>query len=402
MHLAQMILFHLELTTGLKDKTLMYIWQYSAWTEFTYQTEQIEPLLRQIMLNQKRLLGNAKILSVDLDRQAQMDALIQNALKTSEIEGELLNVGSVRSSVARHLGIEFAGRVAATQQTDSLINLLTTATSELTSKLCQNTLCQWQAALFSEPSIVHKIKVGELRDDKPMQVISQRKGRNLIHFEAPPSKGLEQQLEQFIRWFNRYDINDTKQNIIRAALAHLWFITLHPFEDGNGRVARVLTDRALAQAEQSTVRFYALSGAIEQDRSGYYDILQATQSVKTAHQNEGKQANNVTDWLLWFLKTLNRAIVQGLQRIERVVNKTRFWQVHSQTVLTARQVKVLNRLLDASEEEFESGINARKYQSIAGVSKATATRDLAELVVKNCLEKLPGGGRSTRYSIASS
>tara|TARA_R110001606_G_scaffold316474_2_gene463265 strand:- start:731 stop:1897 length:1167 start_codon:yes stop_codon:yes gene_type:complete len=385
----------------------MYIWQSANWTEFTYQQAALAPLLHKVLVNQQQLIGKAAKLPKELDRQAQMDALIQNALKTSEIEGEMLNVGSVRSSVARHLGLENSAfgvtKNQATAQTDSLVSLLTKVTSNLSVPLTLDELCQWQGTLFTQTPLVRQIKLGELRDEAPMQVVSQRGGgRETVHFEAPPRSDLSKQLNRFMEWFNAYPSQSSRKpsdSIIRAALAHLWFITLHPFEDGNGRVARALTDRALAQSEQSSIRFYSLSSAIEQNRNGYYHILEATQGVKTSSQmNQGK-AHDVTDWLIWFLQVLNQALEQGLKRIERVVSKTRFWQQHSQTVLSERQVKVLNRLLDLFGEEFELGINARKYQSIADVSKATATRDLAELVNKHCLIQLPGGGRSTRYAV---
>mgnify|MGYP003650097921 FL=1 len=385
----------------------MYIWQYPNWTEFTYQDLAVTPLLQQVLANQQQLIGQAAELPDDLDRQAQMDALIQNAIKTSEIEGELLNVGSVRSSVARHLGLEHVAftagqKVQPTEQTDSLVGLLTQVTSTLDEPLTVDELCQWQSALFPQVPLVRRIRIGELRDDAPMQVMSQSAGRETVHFEAPPRADLDKQLTLFTTWFNvNSQQSKHSEGIIRAALAHLWFITLHPFEDGNGRIARALTDRALAQSEDSSVRFYSLSSAIEQNRKGYYQILEAIQGVKTSSQKQNEQINDVTDWLVWFLTVLNQALEQGLNRIERVVNKARFWQRHSQTVLTERQVKVLNRLLDSQGEEFELGINARKYQSIAAVSKATATRDLADLVNKQCLDPLAGGGRSSRYGIKS-
>ena len=385
----------------------MYIWQYPNWTEFTYQDLAVRPLLQQVLANQKQLVGQAVELPDDLDKQAQMDALIQNAIKTSEIEGELLNVGSVRSSVARHLGLEHVAftagqKVPPTAQTDSLVSLLTQTTSTLDKPLTVDQLCQWQSALFPQIPLVRQIRIGELRDDAPMQVVSQSASRETVHFEAPPRADLDQQLSLFTTWFNvNSQQSEHSEGIIRAALAHLWFITLHPFEDGNGRIARALTDRALAQSENTSVRFYSLSSAIEQNRKGYYQILEAIQGVKTNNQKQNEQINDVTDWLVWFLTVLNQALEQGINRIKRVVNKARFWQRHSQTVLTERQVKVVNRLLDSQGEEFELGINARKYQSIAAVSKATATRDLADLINKQCLEPLAGGGRSSRYAIKS-
>lgn len=374
----------------------MYIWQAQNWPHFVYQTSEIKPKLENVLTRQQQLIGKALNLPEGSDRQAEMDALIQNALQTSVIEGEILNVSSVRSSVARHLGLEQSGLPSGTRQTDCLIEMLYEATSQIEQPINQQQLCQWQAALFPEPSLLRTIAAGELRDEAPMQVVSQQGHREIIHFQAPPRSELQQQLNLFIDWFNT---DKTEHCIIRAAIAHLWFITLHPFEDGNGRVARALTDRALAQAEQTSIRFYSLSAAIEANRIAYYDNLENIQGCKTSIQINTDNPTDITVWISWFLDVLAEAIQQGSQRIERVINKTRFWQTHSQTVLSERQIKVLNRLLDRAGEEFSSGINASKYQSLTKISKATATRDLTELVTKGCLKQLPGGGRSTRYTI---
>jgi Fic family protein len=329
-----------------------------------------------------------------LDHQAEMDALIQNALRTSEIEGEKLNVGSVRSSVAKHLGLEYAGLSSGTTQTESLVAMLKSATSQLQTPISLQQLCQWQAALFPEPPLLRKIAIGKLRGDAPMQVVSQKGNQETIHFQAPPRSQLQKQLNAFIDWFNT---DASEHGIIRAAIAHLWLITLHPFDDGNGRVTRALTDRALAQTEHTSIRFYSLSATIEANRVAYYDILENTQNCKTPEQIN--TPTDITVWVSWFLDVLAQAMEQGSMRIHRVIDKARFWQTHSQTLLNKRQVKVLNRLLDNSGEEFIAGISAGKYQSLTKVSKATATRDLTDLVAKDCLTKLLGGGRNTRYAV---
>jgi len=372
----------------------MYIWQASNWTAFTYQPKIIKPKLQNTLAKQEQLLGKARDLPKYLDRQAEMDALIQNALQTSEIEGEKLNVGSVRSSVAKHLGLEQAGLPSGTAQTENLIAMLSNATTQLQSPITQQQLCQWQAALFPEPSLLRNIAIGELRGAAPMQMVSQKGYREIIHFQAPPQLQLQKQLTDFIDWFNT---GTSEHGIIRAAVTHLWFITLHPFDDGNGRLARALTDRALAQDEQTSIRFYSLSAAIEANRTAYYDNLENTQGCKTPIQIE--TPTDITEWISWFLEVLAEAMEQGILRIERVISKTRFWQTHSQTILNQRQIKALNRLLDNAGEEFILGINASKYQSLTKISKATATRDLADLVAKGCLKQSQGGGRSTRYTI---
>lgn len=396
----------------------MYIWERANWTQFSYQIAVIKPKLILALELQKRLIGKAKELPEGLDHQAEMDALIQNALQTSAIEDESLNVGSVRSSVVKHLGLEHAGYLigkknSSTKQTESLVAMLCNATRKLNLDINQQALCQWQAALFPEPPLLRKINIGKLRGASPMQVVSEKSGREIVHYEAPPKKQLSKQLAFFLKWFNQKealntvekqkgsnDINDLETGMIRAAITHLWILTLHPFDDGNGRVARALTDRALAQVEQTSIRFYSMSSAIEMKRNEYYKILEETQSCLTEFQKRAEHSSSdITAWLLWFINVLAEAMQQGIDRIDRVVNKSKFWQRHSQTILSERQVKVLNRLLDNLGAEFLQGINAGQYKSLAKVSKATATRDLADLLSKQCLQLMPGGGRSTRYCV---
>ncbi len=367
----------------------MYIWQHSNWPHFYWNEANLRPRLDAVRLLQGRLLGRTETAPEQTDLEVEMDALIQSAIRTSEIEGEQLDVGSVRSSVARQLGVEQAGVVGRpTPESESLVELLLEAIHKPGEALTREQLCQWQAMLFPKgPGMLADIRVGELRGEAPMQVVSGRIDRPNVHFEAPPRKGLDAELDQFIQWFNEppADLN----LLLRAGIAHLWLITLHPFDDGNGRVARAVTDRALAQAERQSVRFYSLSAAIMARRNAYYAQLEQSQRGEL----------DITPWLTWFLDTLEEALQQALLRVDRVMSKTRFWQRHATTVLNERQIKVLNRLLDAAEDEFTQGINARKYQSLAKVSKATATRDLAELLDKGCLKRLPGGGRSTRYAV---
>jgi len=381
---------------------MIYIWQLPDWQNgtaplFNWQEETLRPQLERIRLQQGRLVGQSESVTVE-NQAAQLDALVQTALRTSEIEGEELDTASVRSSVVRHLGIEQAGFIdkrsgyTGTPQTEALVQLLIETTHNIEQPLCQNVLFQWQAALFPDTprqqTLYKPVKKGQLRGDSPMQVISGRLDKPTVHFEAPPRQNLERELQRFIQWFNEPPTE--LDAILRAGIAHLWLITIHPFDDGNGRVTRAVTDRALAQAEHNSIRFYSLSAAIMARRNEYYAHLEQAQ----------KGDLDITLWLQWFLSVLDDAISGGLHRFERVLNKTRFWQQHAQTVLSERQIKVLNRLLDNQGEEFAQGVNASKYQALAKVSKATATRELADLVQKNCLTKLLGGGRSTRYALA--
>lgn len=370
----------------------MYIWQQKNWSDFSWDNNKLSPVLINIDALHRQLLGEVPVLP-DVDMQVQMDALIQSAIRSSEIEGEQLNAESVRSSVARQLGLPAAGYQQGTKQTDAFVTLLLDATQKYEEPVSLQRLCEWQSLLFPDGvGVLNSVKVGELRGDEPMQVVSGRVNSPTVHFEAPPREQLEQELAQFLDWFN--DKSNHTDGFIRAGIAHLWLLTLHPFEDGNGRVTRALTDMALAQAEQQSIRFYSLSAAIMNRRKEYYEQLEQAQ----------KGTLDITDWLVWFLSVLEDALVEGRLRLERVLQKSKFWSLHAQTVLLARQIKVLNRLLDAGSgleiaTEFKEGISADKYKNLTKVSKPTATRDLTDLLEKGCLEKLPAGGRSTRYVI---
>lgn len=367
----------------------MYIWQETDWPHFYWDISVLQWELDAVRSRQGRLLGRRDAVDSDALQSIRMESLIEDALRTSEIEGELLDRHSVRSSVARQLGVDHAGVTGRdARRAEGLVSLLLRATNELERDLVLETLCQWQTLLFvgDQPEL-RSVRVGRLRGEAPMQVVSGRLDRPRVHFEAPPAERLQTELHGFLRWFN--DPPDGLDAILRAGVAHLWFVTLHPFEDGNGRLARAITDRALAQAEQQTTRLYSLSEVIMARRQDYYDVLEASQ----------KGSLDITDWLRWFLDCLREALDGALARIQWVLEKARFWQRHASTVLNARQVKVLNRLLDEGPDGFPHGINAAKYRGMAKVSKATATRDLTDLLAKGCLERLPGGGRSVRYRL---
>jgi len=368
-----------------------WIWQQPDWPAFTWQTETLAPLLRACGQVQGRLLGMLDAVGHDTEVQSSLDALLQNIVTSCAIEGEQLNVGSVRSSLARRLGLNEESQ-STTPRSEGLAALLLDATQGYQQTLDTERLFIWHRWLFpsDDPLLARPLHIGTLRGDEPMQVVSGRIDRPTVHFEAPPRTGLETQLADFLAWFERSRSDANLDPFLRAGIAHLWFVTLHPFDDGNGRLTRALTDLALAQGERQTIRFYAMSASILDDRAGYYRILEASQ----------KSGLDITRWLYWFLTTLLNSLEKALVRIDRVLAKARFWQVHRGQGLSAEQVKVLNRLLDGGERGFEQGISAAQYQAVAKVSKATATRHLSDLLEKGCIERLPGGGRSTRYQIA--
>jgi len=389
-----------------------WIWQHPQWPQFVWQTEALAPLLRQTTLAQGALLGRAYGSDPTLQAAFSLDALLQNVVNSSAIEGERLNVESVRSSLARRLGLPDQATASPAERSEGLARIMWDTTHNLAAPLTEARLLQWHQSLFAGEGrdgvdvLGRTIRIGAWRSPEPMQVVSGRIDRPSIHFEAPPREGLESRLAEFVAWFNTSRHEATLDPLLRAAIAHVWFVTLHPFDDGNGRIARALTDLALAQGEQQSIRFYAMSVAILADRKGYYQQLESAQQmtalVAPVAAGQTLDALDLTPWMHWFLTTLQQAIAGALTQIDRVLGKSRFWLRHNPPSLSAEQIKVLNRLLDGDQPErggFATGISAAQYQSVAKVSKATATRHLADLVAKGCLTKLPGGGRNTRYQI---
>ena len=369
-----------------------WIWQHTDWPHFHWQPGHLAALLRGCGQAQGKLLGMLGSVTEAVSAQNELDALLQNILTSTAIEGEQLNVGSVRSSLARRLGLEATKDGQVSRRSEGLADLMMDATLQFDQPFTCTRLLNWHHLLFPAPEAgyaARAINVAGLRGDEPMQVVSGRLDRPTVHFEAPPRKGLEQALDEFLEWFEASRDQPELDPLVRAGVAHFWFITLHPFDDGNGRLTRAITDLALAQGEHQAIRFYAMSASILEDRAGYYNALESSQ----------KATLDITAWLEWFLKTLLRSLQQAMARIDRVLGKSRFWQQYRGVPLSAEQVKVLNHLLDGGERGFEHGISAAQYQAVANVSKATATRHLADLLEKNCLIRLPGGGRSTRYQI---
>jgi Fic family protein len=367
----------------------IWIWQHPDWPHFSWNTELLAPLLRVCAQAQGRLLGVASVVDRDTDALNHLNAMLENIVTSSAIEGEQLNVGSVRSSLARRLGLADSGKPS--PRSEGLAALLMDATAGHDSPLTQERLFAWHSWLFAhdDVSLSQHLYIGQLRGEEPMQVVSGRLDRPVVHFEAPPRDGLEQQVGEFLAWFVSSRTKAGLDPFLRAGIAHFWFVTLHPFDDGNGRLTRTITDMALAQSDQQAIRLYAMSASILEDRASYYRILEANQ----------KATPDITAWLTWFLQTLLRSLEQAQVRIDRVIAKARFWQIHRNDDLSGEQIKVLNRLLDGGERGFEGGINAAQYQAAAKVSKATATRHLSDLLNKGCITRMAGGGRSTRYCI---
>ncbi|MCS2173018.1 Fic family protein [Scandinavium sp. TWS1a] len=366
-----------------------WIWQQPEWPAFHWRDETVLPLLRQLQRKSGVLIGRSEM--QDEDRQT-LDALLSNVLASSAIEDERLNAQSVRSSLARRLGVDEETPFPVSERSEGVASIMLDAIDNRHEPLSMVRLNQWHHWLFPhDPWSMHAVHAGELRGGEPMQVVSGRMDKPVVHFEAPPREGLDTRLDAFIAWFNQSKDDPLSDPILRAAVAHLWFVTLHPYDDGNGRLTRALTDLALAQADNQSIRLYAMSVSILERRNHYYRILEQTQ----------KGGLDVTEWVLWFLQTLDVTLDTALARIDSTLAKSRYWK-HNDSVrqtLTVEQLKVINRLLDGGESGFADGISASQYQKVAKVSKATATRHLAYLLEQGLLEKLPGGGRNTRYQI---
>ena len=373
---------------GERLKMQKWIWQAENWTNFTWLDSVILPKTRQIHQKIGIILGQSQH---DLAKeQFTLDTLLANLVASSAIENETINVFSLRSSLAQRLGVTLEQPYPSSDRSEGLANIMLDALNDVKQPLTVNRLMQWHRWLFNDPDwTMHRLRIGQLRGAEPMQVVSGRLDYPKVHFEAPPRQGLEERLNAFIDWFNQ-SLNDSLLDpLLRAGITHLWFVTLHPFDDGNGRITRTLTDLSLAQMDEQSIRLYAMSTAILNKRKSYYEILEQTQ----------KNDSDITDWLVWFLDTLNDSLEKTLVQINRTLFKSQFWHKYSNLALSEEQRKVLNRLLDGGENGFEHGISASQYQKVTKTSKATATRHLSDLLEKGCIVKLEGGGRNTRYQI---
>ncbi len=362
-----------------------WIWQQADWPHFNYD---IKPLLSDIN-TLSRLIGalemTCSVLAGEelLDTQAQV--LVEDAIETSAIEGEVLRRSSVRASIRKQLGLPIEQDYSDIR-TDSLVLMLMDVRQNAKRPLTEEMLFAWQAALFPTGySGLHKIQVGRYRGKEEMQIVSGPVGKEKVHYIAPPNHQLQDEMKPFLFWVN--EVNETEP-ILKAGIAHLWLIMLHPFDDGNGRISRAVTDYLLSKHFPLLMQIISFSKQVSLDRKGYYFML----------EEAGKNGLDITDWLKWFLQTLTLAVNESQWIIEQVIQKTHFWHKHKDTPLNARQRKVLNRLLDTGER-FEGGMTTRQYASISKCSKVTASRDLSDLESKDILQKRPGGGRSTSYAV---
>ena len=363
-----------------------YIYQTAEWPRFQWDQDALAAHLAEIRHRQGRLLGRMEGLGFRLQKEAELSTLTLDVLKSSEIEGEKLDPAQVRSSIARRLGLDTAGPVPAGHDVEGVVEMMLDATQNFAQPLGEDRLFGWHAALFpTGRSGMHKIIVGAWRDDAkgPMQVVSGPVGREQVHYEAPAAELLAEEMSAFLEWVNSLD--DRIDAVLRAALAHLWFVTIHPFDDGNGRIARAIADSQLARSEKSAQRFYSMSAQILEERKDYSDLLERTQ----------KGPLDVTPWMEWFLGCLGRAFDGTETTLASVMRKAHFWERVAQISISDRQRAVLNRLLDG----FEGKLTTTKWAKLGTCSHDTALRDIRDLIEHGVLQRAPGGGRSTSYSL---
>ncbi|EKD28172.1 MAG: hypothetical protein ACD_79C00404G0001, partial [uncultured bacterium] len=369
---------------------MKYIWQLKDWPHFTWHDQEILKIIGKARFEQGKLLSKLETIGINKFQESQAEILIEEAVKTSEIEGHLLNRESVRSSVIRRLGlIPDENTAPLDRYAEGLLDLINDATANFKECLTSIRLQSWQRALFPTGySGLRKIYTKGWRQSKePMQVVSGPVGKEKVHFEAPPSNKINSEIKKFLSWFE----NDSKETdgLLRAGIAHLWFVTIHPFDDGNGRIARALCDMALAQDENMSNRFYSLSSVIMSNRNSYYQILESSQ----------KGTLDITPWLIWFCEIFIKAVKNAEDLIENILLKSKFWQKHYQTELNDRQKKVINRLLDKGPGGFEGGLTTKKYVAMTKASRATAFREISDLQEKGILIQTNSSGRNVSYDI---
>lgn len=361
----------------------MYIHQQDQWPNFRWDQGKLEVLLAEVRHQQGRLLGRMEALGFALQKEASLQTLTQDVLNSSEIEGETFDREQVRSSVARRMGIDIGGSTSVDRHVDGIVGILLDATGNHETQLTKERLCAWHAALFpTGRSGMQRIAVGNWRNESSgaMQIVSGPFGQEKIHYEAPTFDRLDTEMKAFIRWFNAPFASDP---VIRAALAHFWFVTIHPLDDGNGRIARAISDMMLARSEHTPWRFYSMSAQIQRERKAYYEVLEQCQ----------KGGVDISPWIEWFLSCLKRAIEAAAETLQTILSKARFWESHSGETFNDRQRTLINQLLDG----FEGKLTSSKWAKLGKCSQDTALRDIKDLLGRQILSKEPGGGRSTSY-----
>lgn len=374
-----------------KPPTLQWLWQSPAWPTLSFDQDKLAAPLARARLEQGILIGKAQALAGQGLSHAIRDTWSGDAVATAAIEGETIDIAVVRSSVARRLGISPDFTAAVPRSVEGLLDVMEDAAAGWDSDLTHDRLCRWQGALFpAGHSLLRPVATGRYREhDEPMQIVSGPVGKEAVHYEAPPSRDVPREMTRFLAWFNGTRAGASMDGIVRAGLAHAWFETIHPFEDGNGRVGRAIVDMALAQSVRLPHRLHGVSAAMRARQAQYYEELNRAQ----------RGSGDVTPWLGWFVETFVASCRGAARLLDESIARARFWAEHRNTPLNERQRKALDRMLEAGPGHFEGGMTVRKYRALTGASSATASRDLADLASAGLLARA-GAGRSTRYDIA--
>ena len=361
----------------------MYLYQSKDWPNFRWEDEILLSYVSEVRDLQGRLIGRMEGMGFDLREEAVLQTLTQDIVKSSEIEGELLNSEEVRSSVARRLGMEISGLPDASRDVDGVVEMMLDATQRFKEPLTKDRMFGWHAALFpTGRSGMYKITVGDWRKDEqgPMQVVSGAMGKEKVHYTAPESMKLEEEMQRFIDWFNS---DEKMEPVIKSAIAHLWFVSIHPFDDGNGRIARAIGDSQLARADRTSQRFYSMSAQIMESKKGYYDVLESTQ----------KGSLDISQWLVWYFERLTEALKATDKTLSKIVIKAKFWELHKNTKFNERQIEMINKL----QGNFVGKLHSSKWAKMMKVHRDTARRDIQDLIDKGVLSESGEGGRSTNY-----
>ena len=369
------------------------IWQQENYPNFTYEFKKLESLIQKVSIQQGYLIALAQTIDNKTIIQRQSQALENEAISTSAIEGKILNRDSVKASIAKKFGFRDIDYNKIDNSIEYLIEVLIDANTNYDAKLTQERLFAWHGAIFPKAyDKFNAINVATFRGEETMQVVGGYAGNEIVYYEAPPKSILEKEMQTFLNWFN-----STNDDLIKACIAHLWFVIIHPFDDGNGRIARAITDLVLSKIENSKIsRLYSMSSAINDDRKGYYKALEYT----TGYIKKEDNFLDITFWCEWFLQTLYKALIDAKDRLNFIIIKTKFWDKNRDKNLNSRQIKVLNFILDIGIDNFKGNLTKKKYMSISNSSSTTASRDLAQLIELNCIKQIEGtAGRNISYEI---
>jgi Fic family protein len=372
-------------------KQTQWIWQNNAYPHFTYDRELLDSLIQKVTLEQGKLIAYLSVMDEHNIKQTQLNAMENEIMASCAIEGEILNRESVRSSIQEKLGLKEDAHYRTRNKEDNYVGILVDANTNYAEDLSLEKIFAWHHAMFEKSNNLHKMNIATFRGDGVMQIVSGAIGREKVYYEAPPRERLEAEMDAFIAWYN-----NTPASLIKAAITHLWFVIIHPLDDGNGRISRAITDMVLSQIESSHIsKLYTMSKSINDDRKSYYTALEQT----TGYIKQ-KNPIDITLWCIWFFETLYKALLEAQQSLTYIVDKTKFWDSHEESHLNARQTKVINKILDMGRDNFRGGLSKKKYTIIADTTTATASRDIVELIEKKCIKQVDGTtGKNTRYEI---